>query len=132
MAYYWDVICVVRRTVFANDNECLAEASLIEYAYGFRGAAILVLLFSVLINIELTYAGEVKYRHNNVANNNNNPSVQNNNNNDATPGVGLVVAPAQQVTTTNDDEDEDGNDNNEEDRESLEEPGTEEQDTIVR
>merc|ERR1712013_33691 len=52
MSFVW-IVC----TVAQNDNECLVEASLIEYAFGFRGAATLVLLLSVLINIELTYGG---------------------------------------------------------------------------
>merc|ERR550539_127427 len=55
MSFVW-IVC----TVFLNNNECLAEASLIEYAFGFSGAAILVLLFSVLINIELTYGGPLR------------------------------------------------------------------------
>ena len=46
-----------------NDNECLADSAVWEYAFGFRGAATLVLLFAVLINIELTYNGEVKDRN---------------------------------------------------------------------
>eukprot|EP01083_Nonionella_stella_P066364 174708_1 len=58
MYFVWN-IC----TVVFNNNECLAQASLMEYAFGFRGAAILVVLFSVLINVELTYAGPVKNRN---------------------------------------------------------------------
>eukprot|EP00485_Elphidium_margaritaceum_P009793 CAMPEP_0202695432 /NCGR_PEP_ID=MMETSP1385-20130828/9028_1 /ASSEMBLY_ACC=CAM_ASM_000861 /TAXON_ID=933848 /ORGANISM="Elphidium margaritaceum" /LENGTH=380 /DNA_ID=CAMNT_0049351455 /DNA_START=101 /DNA_END=1246 /DNA_ORIENTATION=+ len=68
MSFVW-IVC----TVFANNNECLAEASLIEYAYGFRTASILVLLFCVLINIELTYSGSVKDRFRN-RNRNNEPA----------------------------------------------------------
>jgi len=58
MSFVW-IVC----TVVLNDNECLAESAIIEYAFGFRGAATLVLLFAVLINIELTYNGEVKGRN---------------------------------------------------------------------
>ena len=123
MSFVW-FVC----TVFENDNECLADASLIEYAYGFRGAAILVLLFSVFINIELTYTGEVKGRYNNIVRNNNN-----NNGGSTQAGVGLVVAPVQQVTTTNDDEDEDGNnETNDNNDPEVQEPVADEQDTIVR
>mmetsp|Transcript_54518 Transcript_54518/g.87147 ORF Transcript_54518/g.87147 Transcript_54518/m.87147 type:complete len:401 (+) Transcript_54518:23-1225(+) len=99
-------------TVFENYNECLAEAMLVEYAYGFRGAATLVLLLSVLINIELTYSGPVKNRHRNRANVNNNDA----DNIDAggasalQPGAPLVVASNIQVVTNDNDEENDTQD----------------------
>jgi len=78
MAFVW-IVC----TVVLNDNECLAESALIEYAFGFRGAATLVLMFSVFINIELTYNGEVKHRNRRVHDPRNlqrNPAVSGNGN----------------------------------------------------
>ena len=116
MSFVW-IVC----TVVENNNECLAEASLIEYAFGFRGASILVLLFSVFINIELTYSGEVKHRERIFTRN------ENNNNNN---GVGLVVAPVQaivanddndgddvQIDTNNNDDNDDENDGDEQEEE---------------
>lgn len=109
MSFVW-IVC----TVFFNNNECLAEASLIEYAFGFRGAAILVLLFSVLINIELTYSGPVKNRHNVNA-------VVGNANNAA---VSLQVAPPQTQATNDGDGNEDVVDNEEEDNQNKEQEVT--------
>merc|ERR1712154_252081 len=70
-----------------------ATSSLLEYAFGFRGAAILVLFFSVLINIELTYSGQIRNRQHGDNNNHDGAGRR--------ASVDLQVAPPQTVPTTN-------------------------------
>eukprot|EP01084_Bolivina_argentea_P080908 146522_1 len=116
MSFVW-IVC----TIFLNNNECLAEASIIEYAFGFRGAAILVLVFSVLINIELTYSGPVKNRFQStelVVNQNRNRNIQ---------PVTVTAVTTNTITTTtttvkqNKNNENDNNDNQQDNNQNEEE-----------